>query len=161
MEDSMRIAIGADHAGFELKETIKRHFDSIGQSYKDFGAYKFDPQDDYPDYGFKVAEAVARGEFDRGILICGTGIGMSVVANKVKGIIAALCTTPFMAQISRTHNNANILVLGGKTTQEDQALEIVRLWTETEFEGGRHRRRCGKISDYESQKCKEKKGDSS
>ncbi len=152
----MRIAIGSGHAGFELKETIKKYFDSIGQSYEDFGAYEFDPQDDYPDYGFKLAEAVARGEFDRGILICGTGIGMSVVANKVRGIIAALCTTPFMAQISRTHNNANILVLAGRTTQPEQALQMVKLWTETEFEGGRHRRRCSKILDYENQKCKEK-----
>ncbi len=157
----MHVAIGADHAGFELKESIKRYFDSIGQSYKDFGAYEFDPQDDYPDYGFKVAEAVARGEFDRGILICGTGIGMSVVANKVKGVIAALCTTPFMARISRTHNNANILVLGGRITQTDQALQIVKFWREAEFEGGRHQRRWNKILDYEDQKCKEKKGDSS
>ena len=157
----MRVAIGSGHAGFELKEIIKRYFDSIGQSYHDLGAYELDPNDDYPDYGFKVAEAVARGEFDRGILICGTGIGMSVVANKVRGIIAALCTTPFMARISRTHNNANILVLAGRTTQPDQALQMVKLWIETEFEGGRHQRRYNKILDYETQKCKEKKGDSS
>ncbi|MCD6170791.1 MAG: ribose 5-phosphate isomerase B [Candidatus Latescibacteria bacterium] len=157
----MRVAIGADHAGFELKEKIKGYFDSIGQFYKDFGACQFDPQDDYPDYGFKVAEAVAAGEFDRGILVCGTGIGMSVVANKVRGVIAALCTTPFMARISRTHNNANVLVLGGRTTPADQALQIVKLWTETEFEGGRHQRRCSKILKYESHGCKEKKGDNS
>ncbi|HID95595.1 MAG TPA: ribose 5-phosphate isomerase B [Candidatus Latescibacteria bacterium] len=145
----MRLAIGADHGGFKLKERIKRYLDSVGKRYKDFGAYQLDSTDDYPDYGFKVAEAVAEGEFDRGILVCGTGIGMSVVANKVKGIVAALCNSVETAQISRTHNNANVLVLGGRVTAEEEAIRIVGTWLKAEFAGGRHRRRTEKIFEYE------------
>lgn len=146
----MKIAIGSDHAGFALKERIKAHLSAMGHQYRDFGAYS-DASTDYPDYGLPAAEAVAKGELDRGILICGTGIGMSVTANKVPGIVAALCTSTEMAELSRRHNNANILTLGGRITHEEEALKIVEVWLRTPFEGRRHARRVGKIQTYEEQ----------
>lgn len=146
----MNIAIGSDHAGFPLKERIKAHLSAIGHQCRDFGTYS-DASTDYPDYGLPAAEAVAKGDVDRGILICGTGIGMSVVANKVPGIVAALCTSTEMADLSRRHNNANILTLGGRITSEEEALKIVEVWLHTPFEGGRHARRVGKIRTYEEQ----------
>lgn len=144
----MRIAIGSDHAGFNLKERIKPLLGSLGHEYYDFGTDS--PQSvDYPDYGFPVAQAVSRREFDRGILICGTGIGLSIVANKVKGVRAALCTSVEMARVSRSHNDANILVLGGRITDLALAHEIVRVWLTTDFEGGRHLRRVKKVEEFE------------
>jgi RpiB/LacA/LacB family sugar-phosphate isomerase len=143
------IAIGSDHAGFALKERIKRYLAARGWPYRDFGTDS-DASTDYPDYGLPVAESVAKGEFDQGILVCGTGIGMSVTANKVPGIIAALCTSPEMADLSRRHNNANILALGGRTMSEEEALSILDVWLRTPFEGGRHARRVGKIQTYET-----------
>lgn len=144
----MNIAIGSDHAGFELKERIKAFLDARGIRWEDFGTNSADSTD-YPDYGFPVAEAVARGAFELGILVCGTGIGMSILANKVRGIRAALCTSPEMAELSRRHNDANILTLGGRVLSPKEAMEIVDVWLKTGFEGDRHARRVGKIRGYE------------
>ena len=149
----MKIAIGSDHAGFELKKRIKDFLDARGTRWEDLGTDSADSTD-YPDYAFPVAEAVARGEFDRGILICGTGIGMSIVANKVRGIRAALCTSPAMAEFSRRHNDANILTLGGRILSPKEAMEIVETWLGTTFEGNRHARRVGKIRSYEKEHFK-------
>lgn len=140
----LTIAIGSDHAGFELKEAIRNYLEFLEVTVKDFGTFSTDSVD-YPDYAFAVASAVAKGEFDRGILICGTGLGMSIVANKVKGIRAAECTTPDLAEMSRRHNNANVLTMGGRVLSAEEAKNIVRVWLETGFEGGRHQRRVDKI----------------
>ena len=144
----MRIAIGCDHRGLNLKQLVMKLIAEAGHSYEDFGCYTTDSVD-YPDIAKKVAEAVAKGEFERGILICGTGIGMSIAANKVKGIRAALCHDVFSARRARQHNDANILCLGA---QEEQGLisEIVEAFLTCEFEGGRHQRRVDMIKDMES-----------
>ena len=146
----MRVAIGCDHRGVNLKQDVMRLLTDSGHSYKDFGCYTTEPVD-YPDIAKEVAEAVARGDFERGILICGTGIGMSIAANKVKGIRAALCHDVFGARRARQHNDANILCLraGGKQGQEPVA-EIVDAFLTGEFEGGRHQRRVDKIRAMES-----------
>ena len=144
----MEIAIGSDHAGFELKERIKVFLSARGTLWEDFGADSEDAVD-YPDTAFPLAQAVVRGEFDLGILVCGTGIGMSIAANKVRGIRAALCLTPEMAAMSRRHNDANILALGGRILSPKTAMEIVETWLETAFEADRHARRVGKIRSYE------------
>jgi len=136
----LRIAIASDHAGFLLKEAIKRFLWAEGHEVVDFGTSS-EESVDYPEFGYRVAEAVATGKVERGIAICGTGIGMSMVANKVAGIRAALCVTPEMARYSRRHNDANVLTLGGWILTQEQALEIVRVWLETPFDGGRHERR--------------------
>jgi len=138
----MKIAIASDHAGFCLKEELMKAMPEL--DWKDFGAFNKDSVD-YPDTGKPAAESVASGECEKGILICGSGIGMSIVANKVKGIRAALCWMPEIAQLSRQHNNANVLVLAGRFTPVAEAMEIVRVWLATEFEGGRHQRRIEKI----------------
>lgn len=144
----MRIALGSDHAGYPLKETVKAILDEMKIEYKDFGAYS--PESvDYPDYAHEVSKAVARGEFDRGILVCGTGIGMSIVANKVRGIRAALCNDIFSAKASREHNDANVLCLGARIVGPGVAEEIVKTWLTTEFAGGRHARRVEKIGEVE------------
>lgn len=140
----MQIAIGSDHGGYKLKEEIKRYLEKKGYTYKDFGCNS-EESCDYPDYGFPVSEAVAKGEYDRGILICKTGIGMSIIANKVKGIRAALCNTSEIAKKSREHNDANVLVLAAVI----DALKIVDVWLNTNFLGGRHKRRLDKIKMYE------------
>lgn len=135
------IAIGCDHGGFELKEAIMKHLDERGFEYKDFGCNSMESVD-YPIYGKKVAEAVANGECERGILICGTGIGISIAANKVKGVRAALCTDCFMAEATRQHNNANVLALGGRVIGMGLALKIVDTFLDTEFSNDeRHIRR--------------------
>ena len=145
----MRVAIGADHRGLSLKQSIIKLITDAGHSYEDFGCYTTDPVD-YPDIARKVAEAVARGDFERGILICNNGIGMSMAANKVKGIRAALCYTAFNACRTRQHNDANILCLGaGEEQKQDPVSEIVDAFLTTEFEGGRHQRRIDKIRDLE------------
>jgi ribose 5-phosphate isomerase B len=144
----MRIAIGADHAGFELKEIIKHTLDELRTPYRDFGTDS-DESVDYPDFAAKVARGVASGEFDRGILICGTGIGMALAANKVGGVRAAPVMDLETARLSREHNNANILALGARVTTPERALDIVRLFLKTDFEGGRHERRLGKIAALE------------
>ena len=144
----MKIAIGSDHAGFELKEQIKVFLSERGTVWEDFGADSEDAVD-YPDTAFPLAQAVVRGKFDLGILVCGTGIGMSIAANKVRGIRAALCLTPEMAAMARRHNDANVLTLGGRILSPKVAMDIVETWLSTAFEGDRHARRVGKILRYE------------
>ncbi len=146
----MRIIIASDHAGYKLKKSLIEFLDKK-YSVKDFGTDS-EESVDYPDFGFSTSEKVAQGEFDRGILICGTGIGMSIVANKVKGIRAALCNSVKIAKLSRQHNDANILVLPGRFMNKDLAQEIVKVWLTTEFEDGRHQRRIDKIEAYENKK---------
>ena len=139
-----RIAIGCDHRGFALKKLIIPFLQNVGHSYQDFGCYNTEPVD-YPDIARKVGEAVALGNFDQGILICSTGIGMCIAANKIKGIRAALCHNSFTAQRARQHNDANILCLRGEDIDTKSALEIVKTFLATDFEGGRHARRVNKI----------------
>ncbi len=137
----MKLALAADHGGFELKERIKIYLDSRkGLEIQDLGTYSTDSTD-YPQYGKACAEAVASGEADRGIVFCGTGIGISIAANRIKGIRCALATDPFMAEMSRKHNDANMLALGGCVLSEEEAAAIVDVWLSTDFEGGRHKRR--------------------
>lgn len=151
----MKIAIAADHGGYILKEHLKKVLDDMGLSYKDFGTDS-ERSVDYPDYGIQVAEGVARGEYDRGILICGTGLGMSIVANKVPGIRCAVVHDCFSAKATRQHNDTNVLAMGGRVVGPGLAEEIVRLWLTTEFEGGRHARRLDKIRQMEEQYGQEK-----
>jgi ribose 5-phosphate isomerase B len=147
----MRIAIGNDHHGLELKQAIIEFLDASGHSYEDFGGYTTEAVD-YPDYARKVAEAVAGGDFERGILICNNGIGMSIAANKVKGTRAALCYTAFNARRTRQHQDANILCLGaGQEQANDPVAEIVNAFLYTEFEGGRHQQRLDKIRAIEAE----------
>jgi len=143
----MRIAIGGDHRGLELKQAVIKLLNQMEHSHEDFGSYTTDPVD-YPDIAKKVAERVAGGDFDRGILICDTGIGMSIAANKVKGIRAALCHDAFSTRRARQHNDANILCLGTSGTQ-DTVREIVEVFLNTQFEGGRHQKRLDKIRAME------------
>ena len=142
------IAIGSDHGGYALKQEILRHLEAAGYAYKDFGTYT-EESCDYPEYGEAVARAVASGEYARGILICGTGIGISISANKVRGIRAAVCTDCYSAEMTRRHNDANILALGGRVVGAGLALKIVDTFLTTEFEGGRHARRVAKIHQIE------------
>jgi ribose 5-phosphate isomerase B len=145
----MKIAIGSDHAGFKLKETVKEFLKTSGIEVIDFGTHS-EESADYPDFAFPVAEAVAKKEFDFGILICSTGIGMSITANKVAGIRAALCNDLFTANCSKEHNNANVLCMGGRIVGEGLAKAIVQTWLERKFQGGRHERRVKKIEEYET-----------
>jgi len=142
----MKIAIASDHAGFALKKTIISHFRDI--DFDDCGTYS-EESCDYPDYISQAAVKVRDNAADRGIVICGSGIGASIVANKVKGIRCALCFNCYMAEMSRRHNNANILAFGSRVIGEDIALRIVDVWIKTEFEGGRHQRRIDKITNLE------------
>ncbi|ERJ11469.1 ribose 5-phosphate isomerase B [Haloplasma contractile] len=144
----MVIAVGSDHGGFNLKESIKQMLTEMEIEFKDFGPLECKSVD-YPDYAIPVAEAVSKGEFERGILICGTGIGMSIAANKVKGIRAALVSDIYSAKITREHNNSNVLCIGERVTGPQIALEIVKAWIHAEFEGGRHDRRVNKVVEYE------------
>jgi ribose 5-phosphate isomerase B len=145
----MRIAIGCDHRGLDLKHSIMNLIEETEHSYEDFGCYTANSVD-YPDIAQKVAEKVAGGDFERGILICDTGIGMSIAANKVEGIRAALCHDAFSARRARRHNDANILCLGaGEEQVQEPVSEIVDTFLTTEFEGGRHQRRLDKIKAME------------
>lgn len=135
-----KIAIGSDHGGFNLKGTIIKHLESKGYEVQDFGTYSTESCD-YPVYAKAVANSVAKGENEKGILVCGSGIGVSIVANKVKGIRAALCHESHSAMLSRLHNDANVLCLGERITGESLALDIVDVWLKSEYEGGRHQRR--------------------
>lgn len=146
----MKIAIGCDHGGFQLKNAIMKYLEDKGYDYKDFGTYS-EESCDYPDIAIAVAEDVAAGKFDKGILICGTGIGIGIAANKVPGIRAALCHDTFSAHASRQHNDANILTMGQRVIGQGLALDIVDIWLHTEFEGGRHQRRIDKIHAREAQ----------
>ncbi len=144
----MKIAIGADHAGFELKEKVKILLQNLGHEVVDFGTGSSDSVD-YPDFGLKVARSVAVGESDRGIAICWTGNGMTMTANKVDGIRASLCLNVDMAKLARSHNDANVLTMASKYTPDDMAEQIVIIWLETAFDGGRHERRVNKIMSAE------------
>ena len=144
----MKVAVGCDHGGFHLKEAIKGLLEKQGIEYKDFGTYSTDSMD-YPDVAKPLAEAVAAGEFDRGILTCGTGIGIGIAANKVKGVRAALCHDTFSAHACREHNDANILTMGERVIGPGLANDIVAIFMKTEFEGGRHARRVEKIKTLE------------
>ena len=140
----MKISIGADHGGFKLKEEIKDHLKKRKIAFKDLGTFS-EESVDYPDIGKRVARAVASKKYKFGILVCGTGLGMSMVANRVKGIRAALCHNVYTAKMSRAHNDANILCLGGRVLKKALALKIVDAFLKTPFEGGRHLRRVKKI----------------
>ena len=144
-EDNSMIAIGCDHGGFKLKQAVMKHLEERGLEYKDYGTYS-DESCDYPVYGKAVANAVASGECDRGILICGTGIGISIAANKIRGIRAALCGDCFSAEATRLHNDANILAMGARVVGEGLALKIVDIFLDTPFSGDeRHRRRISML----------------
>lgn len=144
----MKLAIGSDHGGFRLKEAIKTYLLAHDYEVTDFGTESEDSCD-YPDFALPVAKAVAKGEYDRGILICGTGIGIGIVANKVKGVRAALCHDTFSAEACRNHNDANILTMGERIVGEGLALKIVETFLNSDFEGGRHQRRVDKIKALE------------
>lgn len=147
----MRIAIGCDHGGFEHKNAIVEHLKDRGFGVNDFGITE-PVSVDYPDIALAVAKSIAANENDLGILVCGTGIGMSLAANKVKGIRAAACSEHFSAKYTRLHNNSNILCLGGRVIGVGTALELVDLFVDTEFEGGRHQRRIDKITEAENER---------
>jgi len=149
----MRAAIGCDHAGIGLKNEVLPILEELAIEWKNFGTDSKESVD-YPDFGEKVAEEVSKGNFDRGILICGTGIGMSIVANKFPGIRAALCNDAYSAKMSRLHNDANVLILPGRVIDNEVAKIIVKIWFSTPFEGGRHQRRLDKIKAIEAKlKC--------
>ena len=152
----MQIGLACDHGGFELKEELKAFLKSIGVEPVDLGSFNEDSVD-YPDFGILVAEKVSRGELERGILICGTGIGMSIVANKFPGVRAALANDLYSSRCSREHNDANILVIGGRVVGRELAKEIVKVWLETPFAGGRHKRRLEKIEALEKKTLNEDK----
>jgi ribose 5-phosphate isomerase B len=142
------IAIGSDHAGFMYKENLKRLLDELGLTYRDYGTNSPESTD-YPDFAHKVATAVSNGEATQGVLICGTGIGMSIVANRHKGVRAAVCESVEAARLAREHNNANVLTFGARITPWDRAEHIVRIFFTTAFDGGeRHRRRIQKIDAF-------------
>lgn len=143
-----KVAIGCDHGGIVLKQAVVEVLTELGAEIVDFGTY--DEQSvDYPKFGLAVAEAVAEGKCDVGVLMCGTGIGISIAANKVVGIRAAVVTNTFMGEMTKRHNNANIIALGGRVVSEDEAKEIVKAWYNAEFEGGRHKTRIDMIADIE------------
>ncbi len=147
----MKIVIGSDHAGYRLKESVKNFLIGKGMDVEDVGTHS-EESADYPLYAEKVARYIQDGKAERGILICGTGIGMSISANKFRGIRASLCTNEYMARMSRRHNNANILCLGSRVVGEDLALSIVSAWLDEEFEGGRHLKRLTIIEEWEGGK---------
>ena len=144
----MKIAIGSDHGGYELKDVIKALLSDEGIEYMDLGPEN-EESVDYPVYGQKVAEAVAGGQAERGIAICGTGVGISIAVNKIPGIRGSLCTNEYMAEMTRRHNDSNVLVLGGRVLGTELAKAIVKKWLYTEFEGGRHQRRLDEITAIE------------
>jgi RpiB/LacA/LacB family sugar-phosphate isomerase len=143
-----KIAIASDHAGRELKEDLKEYLSELGVEVADLGVDN-DDSVDYPDYGVPVAERVCKGEVPKGILICGTGIGMSILANKFSGVRAALVGDVYSTQMAKEHNDANILVIGGRVVGKGLAREMVRVWLNTKFQGGRHQRRLDKITEVE------------
>lgn len=140
----MKIAVGADHAGFEAKEELKKMLETLGHVVMDVGTHSKDSCD-YPDYARRVAEAVANRQVDRGVLVCGTGIGMSMTANKVRGVRASLITDPFTSEMSRRHNDANVFCAGARVLDVKKMKSLLKLWLKTPFEGGRHKRRVAKI----------------
>lgn len=142
------IAIGSDHAAYKFKEELKIYLQESGYSIKDYGTYS-EERADYPDFGIAVGEAVAAGECEMGIVFCGTGVGISISANKVKGIRAVVCSEPYSAKLAKQHNNANVLAIGARVVGIELAKMIIDEWINAKFEGGRHADRVKKISDYE------------
>ena len=141
----MKVAVGCDHGGFVLKDAVISTLEELGAQVVDFGTYSTESVD-YPVYGKKVADAVASGECDLGVVMCGTGIGISIAANKVKGIRAAVVTNEFMAEMTRRHNNANVIALGGRVITPEEAKVLVKAWYTAQFEGGRHQKRIDMIT---------------
>ena len=141
----MKIAIGADHAGFEFKEQLKEFLIKNNYEVKDFGAYTFDKEDGFPDYAIPVAKSVAAGENERGVLVCGSGIGVSIAANKVKGVRAVNCTCEEFARLSRQHNNTNVICFPGRFLDEKEAEKYLNIWLTTEFLGGKYQERNDKL----------------
>lgn len=148
-----KVAIGCDHGGIVLKESVIKTLEKLGAQVVDMGCYSQESVD-YPEYGVKVANAVAAGECDLGVIMCGTGIGISIAANKVKGIRAAVVTNTYMAKLTKNHNNANIIALGGRVISPSEAEEIVEAWYTAEYEGGRHQKRLDIISAVENENFK-------
>lgn len=146
-----KVSIGSDHAGFHLKEEVKKFLGEIGIALDDKGTFSAEEKVDYPDFARLVAEDIIRGEAQLGILICGTGIGMSITANKFPGIRAALVLNEYMAKMAKAHNNANVIVLSGRIISPEYAKELIKVFLETEFEGGRHERRLRKITEIEEE----------
>lgn len=146
----MKVAVGCDHGGFVLKDVVISTLEELGAQVVDMGTYSTESVD-YPVYGKKVADAVANGECDLGVVMCGTGIGISIAANKVKGIRAAVVTDEFMAEMTRRHNNANIIALGGRVITPEKAKSLVKAWYTAEFEGGRHQKRIDMITQIENE----------
>lgn len=146
----MKVAVGCDHGGFVLKDAVICTLEELGAQVVDMGTYSTESVD-YPVYGKKVADAVAKGECDLGVVMCGTGIGISIAANKVKGIRAAVVTDEFMAEMTRRHNNANIIALGGRVITPEKAKSLVKAWYTAEFEGGRHQKRIDMITQIENE----------
>lgn len=144
----MKIVIGADHAGYELKEKVKNYLKKKGLEVEDVGTFSKDSVD-YPDYAFEVASKVSEKKVDFGVLVCKSGIGMSIAANKFKNVRAALVFNPEMAKLARSHNDANVLSLSQEFTKEEEVYKIIDTWLATNFEGGRHERRVGKINNFE------------
>lgn len=145
----MKVVIGADHAGYGMKEELKGILRQEGIEFLDVGTMNGEESVDYPDFAEQVARKVAVGEFDRGVIVCGTGIGVAIAANKVRGIRAANCSDPVSARFSREHNDANVLTVGERVVGPAVAQEILKVWLNTDFEGGRHARRVNKISEIE------------
>ena len=145
----MKIAIGSDHVGIDMKKEIVNYLSELGYEVNDFGTYTSE-RTDYPIYGKKVADGVASGQYDAGVLICGTGIGISISANKVKGIRAAVCSEPYSAKLSKEHNNSNIIAFGSRVVGVDLAKMIVKEWLDAKYEGGRHSNRINMISKIEN-----------
>ena len=142
------IAIGCDHGAFNPKNAVKKYLEGRGLEVKDFGIYE-EGRVDYPDIAEVVCKSIVSGECEKGILLCGTGIGISIAANKIKGIRAAVCNEVYCAKMAKCHNNANVITLGGRVVGEDVALEIVSAWLDSEFMGGRHQERIDKITNLE------------
>jgi len=145
-----QIAIAADHAGYEVKELVKKTLDQMGIQYDDFGTQSTQSVD-YPDYAKKVADGVARGDYDEGLLVCGSGTGMAIAANKVPGVRAAVAWNEEIARLSREHNNANVLALAARFTPPEEITKIVKAWLAAKFDGGRHERRVEKITQIEKE----------
>lgn len=146
----MKVAVGCDHGGFVLKDAVISTLEELGAQVVDFGTYSTESVD-YPVYGKKVADAVASGECDLGVVMCGTGIGISIAANKVKGIRAAVVTNEFMAEMTRRHNNANVIALGGRVITPEEAKVLVKAWYTAQFEGSRHQKRIDMITEIENE----------
>jgi ribose 5-phosphate isomerase B len=149
---TIKIALGADHAGYEEKEKLKKTLDELGVQYEDFGTVSTDSVD-YPDYARKVGEAVAHGQYDQGLLVCGSGTGMAIAANKVPGVRAAVAWNEEIARLAREHNDANVLSLAARYTTPEENQKIVRAWFGAHFDGGRHQRRVDKIREIEKEEA--------